>query len=671
MLTGRKLFEGETVSDVMAAVLTRSPDLAALPEETPQSMRLVVRRCLERDPRQRLQWIGDARLELTSTDEREGPDVEIGSVAGRRPRTPWLIAAAAGVIAVGMAAWSVLRPVPPAPVVAGSILPPESHQFLFFDGFSGSISVSPNGRWITFSAAVGDEPASLWLRPVGSVESRPIEGTEDGSFPFWSPDSHQIAFFAGGKLKRVALDGSPAVTLCDAPNGRSGGWNRDGVILFSPSPQDPIYRIPAGGGEPEPVTELDFDANETTHRWATFLPDGRHFLFLAGSHSEGIHSGVNGVWVGELGSTDRRLLIHARTNAAYASGYLLYVREDVLLAHPFDPDRQELAGDPIPVVSGIGVDLPYYRADFAVSDTGVLTYRLGSVHGEVQLHEATIGGEIGEPVGAPARILAVALSPEGQRAALVISDPESGTDDVWIQDLNRDLRSRLTFGTLDEGSPVWSPDGRRIAFAEYARTGETEIKVVEVDGAGEPELILTSKQDVNLVDWSPDGRWLLANTVPGDDPSQRDIIALPLDGGEPISVIATKFPEMAQDLSPDGRWLLYVSLASGARELFVTPFPKPGRRWQVAGRDVFGGSWNRPDEIFYVSPGPRTAVIPVRAGGDWIEFGQPVQYPPQKNVTAGSIHADGRHALLAVRPDVEESLPIIFMTNWAAPLKDR
>ncbi len=653
MLTGRKLFEGETVSDVMAAVLTREPDLEALPSETPPSMQLVVRRCLERDPKKRLQWIGDARLELESTSERDHQSVdmsETGSVTGRQSRTPWLIAAAAAVLALGITAWSALRPVAQASVVAGSILPPEDHQIQFFNQYSGSLSVSPDGRWITFSAAEGDESPQLWLRSVGSVEARPIEGTEEGSFPFWSPDSRHIAFFDEDHLKRVSLDGSPAVTLADAPNGRSGGWNRDGVILFSPSPQDPVFRVPAGGGDPEPVTELDLERGETTHRWTTFLPDGRRFLFLAGSHSVGVDSDIHSIWVGELGSSDRRLLVKSRTNALYASGHLLFVREGILLAQPFDPHRAELIGDPIPVASGIGVDQPYYRADFAASDNGLLVYRRGSVQSDVQLHRASIDGPLGDPVGDPARILAIRLNPDGQRAALVISDPESGMDDVWIHDLDRNLRSRLTFGALDEASPIWSPDGNRIAFVGSSQTGVNEISVVDVDGAGEPEVIHSTERDLSLVDWSPDGQWLLADSSPGNDPSGRDIVAFPVEGGEPMPVVATKFPERASGLSPDGRWLLYISDASGVRELFVTSFPKSGRRWQVAGNQVWNGVWRRQDEIFYITPGPQTYTVPVQASANSVRIGQPVARETLTNITNGDIHPDGRRMLVTIRP---------------------
>ncbi len=675
MLTGHKLFDGETVTDVLAAVLTREPDLDELPAGTSNTVRRLVGRCLNRDPKQRLQWIGDARLELGSVDDDGGlPTVDVASesVSPRSRRLPWAVAGIAVLAALVIAAWALLRPAASAPVIAGTVSAPDEHHLQFFYSYSGSLSVSPNGRWITFSAAMGDEPARLWLRSIGSVEARPIEGTDNASFPFWSPDSRQIAFFDGEKLKRVGLDGSPAVTLCDAPNGRSGGWNSDGVILFSPTPQDPIYRIPAGGGDPVEVTTFDVERGETTHRWASFLPDGKHFLYLAATHREGIESEVHGIWVGDLDGTPSRLLVHARTNPVYASGYLLYVREEVLLAHPFDPDRLELTGDPIPVVSGVGVDLPYYRADFAASDAGVLLYRKGSTSDKFQLYEADVEGNLGSPVGDPARIFTIAIDRTGQRAALVVSDPESGTDDIWVHDIDRDLRSRLSFGELDEWSPVWSPDGRHVAYGAGDETGSTEIWIVEVDGSGEPELLRKEEERIVLTAWSPDGRWLLANSFPDSSQDSVDIIVLPLDGGEAVDVMVSQFGERANDLSPDGRWMLYTSAASGSSELFVTSFPKPGRRWQVAGGNVVGGQWQGTDKIFFITDEASTFSTPVVMTGTSINLGRPIPHQKMTSaVMAGDIFPEGDRVLLAVLPDEEKALPVIFMTNWTESLGDR
>jgi len=676
MLTGRRLFDGETVSDVMASVLTHDPDLDVLPEETSRSVRVLLERCLTRDPRSRLQWIGDARLELESPRDEAVPQVAAGVIdpgPGTNRFPPWLIVAVAAIAAVGVWGWTVLRPTDSATVVAGSVMAPKDHNFRFFYHFSGSVSVSPDGRWMTFSAGEGDEPPRLWLRSMGSIDARPLEGTDNGSFPFWSPDSRQIAFFDGEKLKRVGLDGSPAITLCDAPNGRSGSWNRDGVILFSPSQLVPIHRVSAGGGDSVAVTAFDEDLGETTHRWASFLPDGNRFLFLAASHSDGVESDVHRIWVGELGSDDRLLLVRARTNAVYASGYLLYVLEDILLAHPFDPDRLELTGDPIPVAKNIGVDLPYYRADFAVSENGVLVYRQGSTSSKFQLHISDRDGNLSDPIGEPGRIFEVVVGPGGRRAALRIADMETGTDDIWIQDLEREIRSRLSFGKLDEQTPVWSPDGSHIAFVAINEDLNTEIQIVEVDGSGEPELLRTGKARVALTDWSRDGQWLVANSTIGSDQAKSDIVAIPLDGGDPVPVVATQFGDFAHALSPDGRWLLYSTTASGANELFVTSFPKPGRKWQVSGGDILIAEWKKEDEIFFVSDGGTvSSTVSVEIIGDKVAIGSPVQHAgAEQAVMAGGMFPSGDRFLLSTIPDVDEDLPIIFKTNWTESLGDR
>ena len=675
MLTGHRLFDGETVSDVMAAVLTRDPDLDAIPDGTPRSVRNLLERCLTREPRSRLQWIGDARLELESPCEEPVVPLEAGAIEtgpGAKRFPPWLIVAIAAIAAVGAWGWAMLSSSDSSPVIAGSVLAPKDHEFRFFYHFSGSVTVSPDGQWMTFSAAEGDEPPRLWLRSMGSIDARPIEGSENGSFPFWSPDSRHIAFFGDQKLKRVGIDGSPAITLCDATNGRSGSWSQDGTILFSPSPLEPLFGVSAGGGDSVPVTEFSEEFGESTHRWASFLPDGSHYLYLAASHSDGLDSNVHRIWLGELGSSERRLLVQARTNAVYASGHLLYVVEDILLAHPFDPDRLELTGDPIPVASGIGVDLPYYRADFAASSNGVLVYRRGSTSTKFHLFESDLDGNLTGPIGEPDRIFGIEIGPDGGRAALRISDMETGADDIWIHDLGRNIRSRLTFGKLDEWSPVWSPDGKHIAFVAGTKDLQSQILIVEVDGSGEPELLRVEEARIELVDWSKDGGWLVANSTIGSDQSETDVVAIPLDGGDPVPIVATRFGDYAYELSPDGRWLLYSTTASGANELFVTSFPKPGRKWQVAGGDIVVAEWKREDSIFYVTEGSVTNTVPVGISGDTVNIGSPVPHKGvNQAVMAGGLFPSGDRTLLSIVPELDENIPIIFMTNWTETIRQR
>jgi hypothetical protein len=674
MLTGEKLFEGETVSDVLAAVLRADPDLEALPENTPPALHRLVSRCLERAPRQRLQWIGDARIELESMGDEEvrlASDVVDVTHTVKQPKLPWIVAAAAAAVALAVVGWMGIGKEPVGRAVVGIVAPPEGHDFNFVNQYSGSVSVSPDGRWITFSAADEKQNTNLWLRPVGGMQPKIIAGTEGGSFPFWSPDSRQIAFFADDKLKRVALDGSPAVTLCDAPNGRSGGWNSDGVIIFSPTVRDPIHRIPAGGGTPEPVTALDLEKRETTHRWATFLPDGKHFLFMAGSHSEAADSEYHGVWVGELGSDERRLLIRNRGNAVYASGHLMYVREGILMAHPFDPDRLELVGDPRPVVEGVGVDMSYFRGDFAVSPDGTLAFRRGDVDAEAQLHWIGLDGAIGEPVGETARVSGISMAPDGNRAALVISDPETGTDDIWIHDIERDVRTRVTFGRLDEFSPVWSPDGTRIVFSSSEKPDRIDMHVIPVNG-GEPELFHSEAGTAMFpVAWSPDGSTLLYNFGPYDR-SNQDVWAFPLDGGEPFEVVATDATEYAADFSPDGKWLLYFSDGSGSSVGFVAPFPAADRRWQIAGEPSFGGAWKLENEIFFVNANQELKTVRVNVIGDSLSFGRAVVHGSlARRVGTGDMAPDGRRALVAVLPELEDELPIFLVANWPQTLAER
>ncbi len=553
MATGKKAFSGSSQASLIGAILRDDPPaISEISPMIPPALNRVVKTCLAKDPEDRFQTAHDAKLQLQWV-------VEGGSQAGvaapvvarrkNREKLAWAIAAAA-VVAAGLATVGYLRRAPvAAQKVSAFVLPPEKSEFDVAGANCGSLTVSPDGRRATFAAKGADGKMVLWLRSVGELSSKPIPGTEGATFPFWSPDSRFLAFFAGGKLQKVDVNGAPPLLLCDVPNGRSGSWSRDGVILFSPDSTTGISRVPASGGAPKPATTLDAARGETTHRWATFLPDGRHFLYMAGSHAAASKSESNAIYVGALDSSEKTLLLPARSNAVYASGHLLYMREHVLLAQRFDTTSRKLVGEPVPVADGVQYDPAYFRGVFSASEDGVLLYAVGTT-GSAATRLAWIdrtGKPLGDPVGEPAEYSTLAVSPDGKRIAAGINDATTGTASIWLFD-GRGVRSRFTFGDLAD-APIWSRDGSRIAFQRASKQAIGDVHVKASDGSGEEITVFHSDRPAFPSDWSPDGKFLAVDLLSSNSPTKGDIWMVPLSGGgKPYPFLATEFNERSRVL---------------------------------------------------------------------------------------------------------------------------
>ncbi|HEY4231579.1 MAG TPA: protein kinase, partial [Thermoanaerobaculia bacterium] len=404
MATGRKAFTGSSQASLIGAILRDDPPaITEVSPLSPPALNRVVKTCLAKDPEDRFQTAHDVKLQLQWIAEggsQAGLPAPVLARRKSRERIAWTAAAAALLLA-GFAAFGYLRRAPaPAARVRSYLLPPPKAEFSVLDADGGSLTLSPDGRFATFAVHEGDK-TSLLLQPLAEAAPRPMAGAENARFPFWSPDSRFLAFFADRKLQKVDVSGGPALTICDAPEGRSGSWNRDGVILFSPDPTNSIFRVPAAGGKPTPATTLA--EGETTHRWATFLPDGRHFLYMAASHGAGTKSEINAIYETSLDAKEKTEILQTRSNVVYASGYLLYLREGILVAQRFDPTARKLSGDPTPIAQGVQSDPGFFRGSFAVSDSGLLTYATGVGTPKTQLRFYDLTGKpVGEPIGDPA-----------------------------------------------------------------------------------------------------------------------------------------------------------------------------------------------------------------------------------------------------------------------------
>ena len=686
MLTRKQLFAGDTVSDTLAEVLKTEPDLALLPETTPVSVTRLLRRCLTRDPQERLRDIGEARIAirtfLTNGEDAFAPAT--GSPADPGPPTwkravPWIAFALAGLAATGFGLAYFKRSPTPMPLVNASVVMPEGVLLVPAGFTAGPVVVSPDGTRLAFSAIDEAGNQQLWHRSLDQSMGSPLPGTEGAIRPFWSPDSQHLGFFAGSRLKRISVLGGPPIALTEVNDTRGGTWGSGGTIVYAPNLTGPLMGIPEGGGEPKQVTQLDAERSEQTHRYPHFLPDGRNVLFLARSTSGG--AGIDpGVFAVDIDTGERKRVLDMASNAAYASGHLLYMRESTLIAQPFDTDRLETTGDPIPLLENVLFDSAFTMGTFSASSNGVLAFHPG---GLINMAASIVWmdreGKTVEVVGEPATYQSIRLSPDGGTASISIADTKSGGADLWLLDLDRGVKTRFTFSSstddgLDTGNAAWSPDGRTIAYSDN-RTGSFDIYKKAVSGTATEELIASDTRDLWVYDWSSDGEWLCygRSEVEGEQ-----LLGLRMRGNstEPVELRGGDFNEWPCAFSPDNRWLAYTSDESGIREVFVTSFPDLEGKWQVSSAGGDYAQWRGDGkEIFYLSPSGEMKAAPVETSEDGFRGGQETTLFSYRPFLTGDftfdVSADGSRFLVLQPEDNLGSTRASLVLNWTEKLASR
>jgi eukaryotic-like serine/threonine-protein kinase len=660
MLTGKRGYQAEDVSDTLAAVLTREVDWTALPADTPPRLRTLLRDCLARDPKQRLRDIGEARRvldQLISGAPDSSAAVSSANLVIPAPNSvwrralPWTLAALAVVAGIAMF-------LSRGGTNAGSAR--ELRLQMVMPGDTNSFAISPDGRFFAFSAtAANGNGVQLWLRPLDSEVAKPLAGTESSFIPFWSPDSKSIGFFGHQAMKLLDVESGAVRTLADAPTPRGGSWNRDGTILFSPAGNGPLYRIPATGGKAEQATQQR--AQDASHRFPQFLPDGHHFLFWVHGPPD-----VRGVYVGSLDSKEFHRICVADGAAVFVPpNHLLLVRERVLYAQRFDPAKMELAGEPFPVTSGLSAGWASFMR-VAASDTGLIVYRLD----ETTRRQVTWLDRSGRPVGTVGEPVADAaladLSPDGRTLALSIRRGEGGAHDSMLMDMSRGTLTRLT--VEDSGTPTWSPDGKRIAF-EGARAGLLDLYAKVVGSSGPDEVLFLSREAKNLSDWSPDGKYLLFSSQ--SPTTARDVWALPVDGADrkPLPVAQTAAEETNGKISLDGKWVAYQSDETGHYEVFVRPFPGPGPAVRVSTGGGLNAFWRHDGkELFYKTTDDQLMAVSVTASGKGtLDFGLPQSLFKIKGTIVPE--SDGQRFLWLLPIGNVSQPPITVIVNWAGQQK--
>ena len=667
MATGRRAFLAETQASLIGAIMHEIPQpVASIQPMTPPALDRVIQSCLAKSPEDRWQTAHDVKLQLQWIAEG-------GSVAGlpapvaarrkSRERLAW-IAFAVAVVAASVFAVGYVRRATVAPrQTRFEIAPPPELATV------GSTRISPDGRHLAYRGVDSTGNAQIWLRPMDSVEARPIAGTEGAkgdSRPMWSPDSRYVAFFVGGKLKKVPVAGGPAQTICDA-DGYDGSWSAKGEILYDGSGTAPLMRVSAAGGIAKPEVSLNDLEGVIGLGWPEFLRDGEHFIYLAETPEEG-----NLVMIRSLDSGEETVLGTSDSRVQYAEpGYLVYVLNGMLVAHPFDAGGGTLTGDPLPLADSIGVSA-VGLADFSASHDGTLAYRAGQTGARQLLWRDRAGRELGH-VGEPAEYTTSWFSPDGQRVVVDVTEPDGSNIDLWIHDLERGVASRFTFDAGFDGGPIWSPDGTRIVFSSSRGEGSDDMYWKDASGAGAAELLLTAEEDIYPSDWSRDGG-VLAYASRGADTSW-DIWALPMDGsGESFPVLQSEFAEVRPNFSPDGRWMAYNSNESGEMEVYVTQFPGPGGKWQVSTNGGTEPHWSANGrEIFYLDATQNLVTVPVSTGATF-KAGLPERLFdaglfPLTTRNRYSVTQDGERFLL-LSPITGESIrPISVVLNWQAGLE--
>jgi Tol biopolymer transport system component len=588
----------------------------------------------------------------------------------------WIVSGALAVLAAALAAALLARrPTEALPLIRTSILPPENTALIATGINAGPAEISPDGSRLVFTARQGEGPNQLWVRALSESAARPLAGTEGAERPFWSPDGRFIGFFADRAIKKIEAGGGPVFRLAEANESRGGTWNRDGVILYTPDSRGPVYRVSAGGGTPAVASA--YGEKDATHRYPSFLPDGRHFLYLV--RHGGAGAGQNPeIRVGALDSKESKIVVSAPSNAVYASGYLLYVREGALVAQRFDLGKLAVAGEPAVVAPDMLMDERFSRGVFSASATGILVYQTGKSKTASVLRWFDRTGKVLGDVGEAAEYFNgsnVGISPDGARAAASIVDLRTGISDIWLIDLASGTRSRFTAGTRDKFSSTWSPDGKLLAYATDHPGGGSGYDIVVRPTDGNAERILVSDAVENEIPtgFSPDGRFLLFSKR---RQLRDDLLMVAVDGtGAPRPIAAS--PTAVEDLgqvSPNGRYVAYMSDESGRFEIYVTTFPDPGGRWQVSQNGGREPRWSRDGrELFFFAPDNRLMVSEVKTETGSFEIGaiRPLFQTRQMGMTFRyDVSKDGQRFL--VNAGMKEELsPITLVTSWTGELEKK
>ena len=667
MVTGKRAFTGKSQASIVAAILASEPmPISVAQPMTPPALAQVVKTCLAKDPEERFQTVHDLKLQLKWIAEASSSQLAApAQVRARRvvQKRTLLVAAAAGwilaaaALAVYLSSRAQLddarRP------MTASWLAPNDTEFSTVN--LGAPALSPDGSKLAF--LTGDESdTKLWVRDVPTGTVHAVEEAVRPRFAFWSPDGKAIGFFSTGKLKKVALAGGPVQVLCDAPEGRGGSWSARGVIIFTPNIFEPLYKVPEGGGTPEKITETKAG---WTHRNPYFLPDDDHFLFVS-REAVGTTGSVGALYGASLSGEKPRQILERASNVQYSEGYLLYLRETVLVAQRFDPKSLQFTGDPKPVVE----KLDYWNARDIAAFTaahGTLVFRHGSLQKTQPMWVDRTGKELAR-FGEFGLYSSPKPSEDGSLVGLVRPDPDTGRGDVWIVDTKRNTVSRSTFADASSITFAISPDSKKLAVSTIAGAVSGGIWIQPISGSGNQEQLERPKHFLSVNSWSPNGRYLFFMLQ--DNATRQDVYYVDLNGDKKLTpFLHSPANEVDAVLSLNGKWLAYSSDESGRAEVYVTAFPDPGGKWQVSNGGGSNPSWSADGKQLYYGIGDKLMMVPIQ-NVETFEFGAPSALPIHLNefATLGPVAPGERFP--ALKPlSGGQSHPQEVILNWTGTLK--
>jgi serine/threonine protein kinase len=648
MLTGKRAFGGKTRASVIAAILAAEPQsVSALRPVTPVSLDRIVSICLRKDPDERWQSAHDIRLELESLAL---PASQV-QVSKRNAYAGWI---AAALIALAALAWTLYdrraNHRPPQRTVL-HIAPPPG---LAYNSVDAPAVISPDGKQLVAVMGMAREQQQFVLRSLDAPTSQPIRGLENGYDVFWSPDSRQLGFFSATKLQRIDLASSAVTTITTTGDSRGASWGPDGTILLAPTPYGPIHRVAATGGAATPVTKLDAARKETGHWRPAFLPDGKRFLFLALS----VVPENTGVYLGSLDSPEVERVLDIAAPAYYAEpGYLLYTHEDSLYAQPFDADAGEKRGSAFVVASDVDFFAQYAAPSFSASANGILTYHPRAATGDATLVRIDLSNNTETPL--PITGANLDLSRDDSRIAMQRIVGALRNSDIWMYDIKRGMNTRVTFEASDEIGPVWSPDGKRLAYTLQTPRGQS-IRIRTTSGAGEQVITEPRPLGIEPIDWSRDGKTLLAEVGTAD--ARSDLVTIDI-ATKAITPFATgTFNEISGRFSPDGKWIAYRSDESGQPEIYVQPFPMDGSKWQVSTGIGDSPRWTADGRtLFYIGTEHKVMSVPVSTANGF-ETGAARTYM-RLVATDWVLLSDGSAAIVSRRAAAVNE-PLVVITNW-------
>jgi Tol biopolymer transport system component len=676
MATGKRAFEGKSQASLITSIMGSQPaPISQVAPMTPPALDNLARAMLAKDPADRIQSAHDVKLQLAWIAEggsQAGVPKPVAHLRRNRERLAWIVAGVA-VVAAGAAGYVATRPAPTVPPVQAVIQPPKGVLYSSSTDRPMPLAISPDGTTIAFCARDGEGPDLLWVRSLGADDARALPGTEGAEGPFFSPDGKSLGFQANGRLKRIDVAGGPVIELVTGSDYRGGTWGARGEIVFSPAAYGPLSMVAERGGPVTIITALDTTMSEATHRYPHFLPDGRHYLYLARRAGAG-KGETPFIYAAELGSSERVRVVEVASNVQYASGHILYVQGGMLVAQPFDASALEVTGPPVPLVDNVRMDERFSRAVFAVSASGVLVCMTGADQTRTQLRwldrEGRKIADVGEPAdytygGTPA------ISPDGRSALMAIANRERGLSDIWIIDLESGRRRKLTVDGADHPHGIWLPDGRSVAVTTTAENAGG-IDVLSIDG-------LAARRVVS----GPSFSWPL--TASGDDilyaPENTgsrfigDLFRASLSGqGEASPLATTKADEYLAQFSPDGKFVAYTSDETGRIEVFVMAYPAGGR-WQVSQNGGTQARWNRNGrELIFVDPQNFLVSVDVEATEGSFQTGetkQLFQFHGAAGVWRYDISPDGTRFLVTAPLEEDLASPVLVITDWTRKLGNR